>query len=114
MNFFLYLATGLEKGRMKAYEEKVKREDDEIIYEISFVIPADFGPIGAVLVESMHKKEVFLKDIVIHGIPTGPLHFSCNSWITSKAQCKDRRIFFTTKVISKQTLSFAWILSYNF
>ncbi|XP_022996082.1 linoleate 13S-lipoxygenase 2-1, chloroplastic-like [Cucurbita maxima] len=89
--------TGLEKGRMKAYEEKVKREDDEIIYEISFVIPADFGPIGAVLVESMHKKDVFLKDIVIHGIPTGPLHFSCNSWITSKAQCNDRRIFFTTK-----------------
>ncbi|XP_016900734.2 linoleate 13S-lipoxygenase 2-1, chloroplastic-like [Cucumis melo] len=90
--------TGLEKGTTKAYAEKVKREDNEVIvYETKVVIPADFGAIGGVLVENERNKELFLMDIVIHGIPTQyHLHFPCNSWI----QSKDKRIFFTTKVIS--------------
>uniref|UniRef100_A0A9I9D8L2 Lipoxygenase n=1 Tax=Cucumis melo TaxID=3656 RepID=A0A9I9D8L2_CUCME len=87
--------TGLEKGTTKAYAEKVKREDNEVIvYETKVVLPADFGAIGGVLVENERNKELFLMDIVIHGIPTQyHLHFPCNSWI----QSKDKRIFFTTK-----------------
>ena len=88
----------MEKGTTKAYAEKVKREDNEVIvYETKVVIPADFGAIGGVLVENERNKELFLMDIVIHGIPTQyHLRFPCNSWI----QSKDKRIFFTTKVIS--------------
>ncbi|XP_022148734.1 linoleate 13S-lipoxygenase 2-1, chloroplastic-like [Momordica charantia] len=90
--------TGLEKGTIKVYAKKVAREDAEVImYDIKFVIPADFGAIGAVLVENQHNKELFLKDIVIQGLPTGPVRFSCNSWLSPKSHSGDRRIFFTTK-----------------
>lgn len=98
----------MEKGTIKTYAEKVEREDNEVImYETKLVIPEDFGGIGAVLVVNEHNKEMFVKDIVIHGIPTQPhLHFACNSWI----QSNDNRVFFTTKV-KLNTLFFFPMLS---
>lgn len=100
----LYSATGLEKGTVKGFAHKVKGESDDVItYETKLEIPADFGAIGAVLVDNRHNQELFLKDIVIYGIPTGP-RFSCNSWLNPKSLNYDTRIFFTTKVNSKHPL----------
>ncbi|KGN54489.2 linoleate 13S-lipoxygenase 2-1, chloroplastic [Cucumis sativus] len=89
--------TGLEKGTIKKYAHKEDTERDEIIYEADFEIPPDFGPIGAIFVENEHHKEIFLKDVVIEGLPSGPLNFVCSSWINEKDYDDSRRIFFTTK-----------------
>lgn len=89
--------TGLEKGTIKKYAHKEDTDGDEITYEADFEIPPDFGKIGAIFVENEHHKEIYLKDVVIEGLPTGPLHFACSSWVNEKDHHDSKRIFFTTK-----------------
>ncbi|KAI7726207.1 hypothetical protein M8C21_008551, partial [Ambrosia artemisiifolia] len=57
-------------------------------------VPYNFGDIGAVLVENQLRKEAYIKDIVIDD---GGVIFSCESWIHSKYDNPDKRIFFTNK-----------------
>ena len=72
--------------------------NDTTNYEAKFVIPAEFGEVGAILVENEHHKEMYLKDIVLDGLPFGSLHFTCNSWVHSKFDNPEKRIFFTNRV----------------
>ncbi|XP_038901392.1 linoleate 13S-lipoxygenase 2-1, chloroplastic-like [Benincasa hispida] len=88
--------TGLEKGTIKKYAHKEDSGLNEIKYEADFEIPPGFGKIGAIFVENEHHKEIYLKDIVIEGLPTGPLHFACFSWVNEKDHHDSKRIFFTT------------------
>ncbi len=67
-------------------------------YESSFEVPADFGEVGAVLVENEHHKEKFLKDIILTGFPNGPVHINCSSWVHSKFDNPHKRVFFASKV----------------
>ncbi|GMN26503.1 hypothetical protein TIFTF001_001320 [Ficus carica] len=75
--FLTNLETGLEKETIKDHAHRLGRDDNGgVLYEAEFVVPADFGWVGAILVENEHRKEMFLKKIVVDGFPNGPLN-SC-------------------------------------
>ena len=90
--------TKLEKERIKGYVHLTHRSVKEIKYEADFEVPANFGEIGVVLVENEHKRESFMKEIVLDGFLTGPIKFSCDSWVHSKFDNPDLRVFFSNKV----------------
>ena len=75
-----------------------KNKGDEVKYEAHLQVHENFGEVGAILVTNEHRKEIYLKDIVLDGLPQGPVKFYCNSWIASKHDNPEKRIFFTTKV----------------
>ena len=64
-------------------------------------MPLDFGMVGAIVVENEHHKEMFIKSIELEGVPNGAsnnVKISCNSWVHSKFDNAEKRIFFTNKV----------------
>ena len=72
-------------------------------YESSFEVPKDFGEVGAVFVENENRKEIYLQDIIIDGkypdgLSYGPVHVNCNSWVHSKYDNPQKRVFFSNKV----------------
>lgn len=83
---------------MRGYAHKVSQHEDEVKYESEIEIPAGFGEVGAVLVENEHHKEMHLKSVVLHGFPNGSINFACNSWVHSKFDNPNKRIFFANKV----------------
>ncbi|KAG6791014.1 hypothetical protein POTOM_000124 [Populus tomentosa] len=89
--------TGLEKPSIRGYAHKIDHEGEDIKYEADFVVPPDFGEIGAIFVENEHHKEMYLHDVVLNGFPAGPVHVTCDSWIHPKFDNKKKRIFFTNK-----------------
>lgn len=88
--------TGLEKKTVQDYAHKISQDDDQAKYEGNFTVPANFGDIGAVLVTNEHRKEMFLKDIVLM-TDDGYLTIDCQSWVHSKYDNREKRIFFTGK-----------------
>ncbi|MFS8005694.1 putative linoleate 13S-lipoxygenase [Helianthus anomalus] len=62
-------------------------------YKCDFDVPEDFGEIGAVLVENEYSKKMFFKNIVLNNGVT----FTCESWVHSKYDNPEKRIFFTDK-----------------
>ncbi|KAH7277869.1 hypothetical protein KP509_38G012600 [Ceratopteris richardii] len=57
----------------------------------------DFGTPGALLVESHHDNEFFLKAVTLE--TAIPIHFACHSWITHCRHNSNRpRIFFPNQV----------------
>ncbi|KAL4612097.1 hypothetical protein ACB092_08G174000 [Castanea dentata] len=90
--------TGLEKDTIKGYAHRTKGEENGVVkYESSFEVPVDFGQIGAVLVENEHHKEMYLQDIILDGFSDGSVHVNCNSWVHSKYDNPQKRVFFTNK-----------------
>ncbi|XP_008778427.1 probable lipoxygenase 8, chloroplastic [Phoenix dactylifera] len=89
--------TGQEKATIQAYAHKGSQDIDDIKYECDFTIPKSFGEIGAVLVTNEHHNEMFLKDITFSSDDTTTLTISCNSWVHSKSDNPEKRIFFTNK-----------------
>ncbi|XP_050371532.1 linoleate 13S-lipoxygenase 2-1, chloroplastic-like [Argentina anserina] len=89
--------TGLEKKHVTGFAHRSRRKDSEIVYETDFKVPLNFGEVGAVLIENEHHKEMYLKDIVLDGLPEGPVLFTCNSWLHSKYDNSAKRVFFTNK-----------------
>ncbi|KAJ4724171.1 Lipoxygenase [Melia azedarach] len=90
--------TGLEKPKIKGHAHKAETEKDgDVKYESELEIPSGFGEVGAVFVENEHHKEMYLKDIVLDGFPSGPVNLTCNSWLHSKHDSKQKRVFFTNK-----------------
>ncbi|RLM80283.1 lipoxygenase 2.3, chloroplastic-like [Panicum miliaceum] len=88
--------TGLEKERVTAFAHKTLVEGR---YEAEFQVPASFGPVGAVLVENEHHKETFIREIklVTGGDTSSAVTFDCNSWVHSKFDNPEKRVFFTVK-----------------
>ncbi|CAL5023438.1 unnamed protein product [Urochloa decumbens] len=88
--------TGLEKASVTAFAHKTLVEGH---FEAEFKVPSSFGPVGAVLVENEHHKECFIKEIklVIAGDESSAVTFDCNSWVHSKFDNPNKRIFFTVK-----------------
>lgn len=95
---FNSVETGQEKETVKGFAQKKGKEGDGIKYETTFKVAKDFGEVGAILVENEHHKEMYLNDIVLHGLPNGPVNIVCNSWLHSKFENPQKRVFFTTKV----------------
>lgn len=86
------------KGKQKTVEAYARYEalDFDInvyTYKCDFDVPEDFGEIGAVLVENNYSKKMFFKNIVLNNNVT----FTCESWVASKYDNPDKRIFFSDK-----------------
>lgn len=90
--------TNLEKKTIKGHAQGVEKKERGVQYECTFELPSDFGNVGAVLVQHEHHKEVFLRSIVLHDVPYGPVHFTCNSWVQPMHDCPVKRVFFSDKV----------------
>lgn len=89
----------MDKSTIQDYARKIGADGDgNMQYESEFEVPSGFGEIGAILVENEHHKEMYLKDIVLDGLPNGPVNVTCNSWLHSKHDNKQKRVFFTNKV----------------
>ena len=73
-------------------------------YKCDFDVPADFGEIGAVTVENEYSKKMFFKSIVLDNDVT----FTCESWVHSKYDNSEKRIFFANKV--KSNIIYATLL----
>ncbi|KAL3519188.1 hypothetical protein ACH5RR_021777 [Cinchona calisaya] len=90
--------TGLEKPSITAYAHRKNLFEETTEYECDFELYEDFGEVGAILVENEHHNEMFLKKIVLDGFHDhGPVTFTCNSWVSSKSDSSEKRIFFTSK-----------------
>nr|KYP76388.1 hypothetical protein KK1_020629 [Cajanus cajan] len=89
--------TNSEKKTPKNWVENIETKEDAVCYVAQFELPLDFGNVGAVIIENEQHEEVFLKSIVLHGFPDGPVHFTCNSWIQPKNEGAVKRVFFTDK-----------------
>ncbi|CAL9135964.1 unnamed protein product [Musa textilis] len=93
--------TGLEKETVKAYAKKGKQHGDKIEYEATFKVPKDFGDIGGVFVVNEHRKEMFLEEIKLdasdHNVTATTLTITCKSWVHSKSDNTDKRLFFVNK-----------------
>lgn len=89
--------TGLEKPRVTGFAHRTLVEGR---YEAELQVSPSFGPVGAVLVENEHHKEMFIKEIklVTGDDESTAVTFDCNSWVHSKFDNPEKRIFFTIKV----------------
>ncbi|MBA0858247.1 hypothetical protein Goshw_023363 [Gossypium schwendimanii] len=68
---------------------------NKISHEVEFVVDANFGVPGAIIVTNKYKKEFYLESIVaIEGL----VHFACNSWVQPHGFHAHKRIFFSNKV----------------
>ncbi|KAF3637208.1 Linoleate 13S-lipoxygenase 2-1, chloroplastic [Capsicum annuum] len=95
-----------EKPSIRTFAKRGRDVDGDTHYEANFVIPEDFGGVGAVSVENEHQKEIYVKNIVIDGFPYGKVNITCNSWVHTKFDNPEKRIFFTNKsYIPSQTPS---------
>lgn len=75
----------------------LNRKGNETKYEAKLQVPEDFGEFGAILVSNEHRREMFIKDIVLEGLPQGVVKVHCESWVHSKYDNPEMRIFFTNK-----------------
>lgn len=92
--------TGSEKPPIIVQAKLISEDAIEEIYEGSLEVPSDFGEIGAVIVENHNENEMFVKEVDLRGLTSGPLTISCNSWVQPKTLVPtQRRVFFTDKVM---------------
>ncbi|CAK8566861.1 unnamed protein product [Lathyrus sativus] len=95
----LHPKTKSEKETIKAHAHETQKNENDVQFETTFKLPADFGNVGAVLVQNEHDKEIFLNNIVLDGFPNGPIHLSCQSWIQpNHSDSPTERVFFTNKM----------------
>ncbi|KAK3408615.1 hypothetical protein EUGRSUZ_J00823 [Eucalyptus grandis] len=98
--------TGQEKGTIKGYTRKKSQNAEEATYECEFEVGEGFGEVGAIFVENENRKEIYLKDIILDGFAGDPLSITCNSWVESKFDNPQKRVFFTNKCyLPKETPS---------
>lgn len=90
--------TGLPKDTIKDYAHRSGQKADDLTYLAEFEVPEDFGSIGAVLIENEHHEEMFVESIVIEGLPIGTISATSNSWVHSKFDNPEKRVFFLDKV----------------
>ncbi|XP_030526651.1 linoleate 13S-lipoxygenase 2-1, chloroplastic-like isoform X5 [Rhodamnia argentea] len=89
--------TGQEKKTIKGYVRKTSQNEEDVTYECKLEVGEQFGEVGAIFVENEHHKEMYLKDIVLDGFVGGPVSITCNSWVHSKYDNPQKRVFFTNK-----------------
>uniref|UniRef100_A0A0D9VQ87 Lipoxygenase n=1 Tax=Leersia perrieri TaxID=77586 RepID=A0A0D9VQ87_9ORYZ len=90
----------MQSGRVsiKDWCQKRGAKGDHVVYTAEFMVDADFGEPGAITVANRHNREFFLESIVVEGgLPCGPVHFACNSWVQSTRELPTKRVFFSNK-----------------
>jgi len=96
--------TKLEKKPIQDFAHRTHRSPKEVRYLAEFDVPVDFGEIGAILVENEHRREMFIKEIILDGFELGPVRFTCESWLHPKKDNPVKRVFFPDKVSSPPSL----------
>jgi lipoxygenase len=96
--FFRRVETGREREKVKGFAHTTPKDGT---YEATMSVPASFGPVGAVLVENEHHSEMFIKDIklITGGDESSAVTFDAGSWVHSKFDDPEPRVFFTLRVI---------------
>ncbi|XP_048140600.1 linoleate 13S-lipoxygenase 2-1, chloroplastic-like [Rhodamnia argentea] len=89
--------TGQEKKTTKGYVRETSQNEEGVTYECEFVVGEEFGEVGAIFVENEHHEEMYIKDIILDGLESGPLSITCKSWVHSKYDNPQKRVFFTNK-----------------
>lgn len=82
---------------LKGWLQKSAVRAEKVHHTATFTISSDFGQPGAIIVTNQHQKEFFLENIVLEGFIGGPVYFPCNSWVHSKNENPEKRIFFSNK-----------------
>jgi hypothetical protein len=77
--------------------EKKDVKAERVVYTADFTVDGSFGEPGAVTVLNRHQREFFIESIVVEGFPSGPTHFTCNSWVQPTRVDRNQRVFFTNK-----------------
>ncbi|XP_057842728.1 linoleate 13S-lipoxygenase 3-1, chloroplastic [Cryptomeria japonica] len=85
------------ESALKGWLHKSAVRAATVDYTANFTISSDFGLPGAIIVTNRHNKEFFLEKIVIKGLINGPVFFSCKSWVQSKKDGVENRVFFSDK-----------------
>lgn len=88
----------MKKDTIKDYAHRTGQNADDVTYLAEFEVSEDFGSIGAIFIENEHHKEVFVESVVIEGFAIGPVSVTCNSWVHSKYDNPEKRVFFIDKV----------------
>jgi len=86
-----------KKSRLVGWFEKRDVKAELVVYTAEFTVDADFGDPGAVTVLNRHQREFFIESILVEGFPSGPAHFTCNSWVQPTRVDSTPRVFFTNK-----------------
>uniref|UniRef100_A0ACD5YID3 Uncharacterized protein n=1 Tax=Avena sativa TaxID=4498 RepID=A0ACD5YID3_AVESA len=88
--------TGRERETVKGFAHMTPTDGT---YEAKMTVPASFGPVGAVLVENEHHREMFIKDmkLVTGGDESTATTFDVSSWVHSKFDDPEPRVFFTLR-----------------
>lgn len=94
----MFIETGLAKDTIKHYAHWSGQVMKKAKYEAEFEVPNEFGEIGAILIENEHHKEMYIESIDLEGFSNGTITINPNSWVHSKFDNPEKRIFFTNKV----------------
>ncbi|KAL4591427.1 hypothetical protein LXL04_004391 [Taraxacum kok-saghyz] len=90
-------STGLPKDTIKHYAHRSGIDMKDVKYLAEFEVPDEFGQIGAILIENEHHKEMYLEKIELEGFSDGTITINPNSWVHSKFDNPEKRVFFTNK-----------------
>ena len=103
------------QASIKDWCQKSGSKGEHVVYTAEFMVDSDFGEPGAITVANRHHREFFLESIVVEGgLPCGPVHFACNSWVQSTRELQAKRVFFSNKVYKHFLLQEKGIPSMHF
>ncbi|XP_042506876.1 linoleate 13S-lipoxygenase 3-1, chloroplastic-like [Macadamia integrifolia] len=85
------------KAALKDWSKKWNLQAERDNYTAELTVASNFGEPGAIIVINKHQNEFFLETITIEGFASGPVNFVCNSWVQSKKDHPENRIFFSNK-----------------
>ena len=88
-------------------------ESKMFTYKFALDVPMDFVEIGALLVENELHRERYIKKIVLDLDYGDLMTFNCESWVHSKHDDPNKRIFFSDKVVSLLILTFFFLLLFT-
>lgn len=86
-----------KRSALVGWFEKKDVKAERVVYTAGFTVNGTFGEPGAVTVLNRHQREFFIESIVVEGFPSGPAHFTCNSWVQPTRVDPNPRVFFTNK-----------------
>ncbi|KAH7293757.1 hypothetical protein KP509_28G041100 [Ceratopteris richardii] len=79
------------------WAEKAGIVADKVQYTANFKLSKSFGLPGAITIKNNHQNEIFVENIALQGLPIGTVYFPCHSWVQSKFQDPQERVFFSNQ-----------------